>query len=381
MVILHGRKIKNGSELGDERYKMNLVSPIFLNSNHVQRSYTGGKLLREFLGETPNEDNHFPEDWLVFSRCHADGKIMEEGTARIQNDSPPAELTLLQELDTRGETILGPAHIANFGLDLGMVCKLLDPAERLPIECFPDGIACQKIYGVEGEGAKVWCVINTREVQGQLPYILAGFKQNAGPEAFAQAVHQQNTETMVSMLHKIPVRKGETFFIPAGMPHALGPGVLVFETRDQESYSVIPEQRCGEKDLTSTEMWGQLTVDQGLSIFDYTGQTVEEVLKCIRVTEHVLLKSDEGMHAELVGSERTGGFSLWRIEVVGRFQIKLPRPFGLVLCTGGEGRINWADGTREFKAGEHFLQPYTVPWVEYIAFGRLALIIALPPMV
>ncbi len=359
---------------------MNPVSPIFFESNQVKRCYAGGKLLREFLNDGSSSDNNFPEDWLATTMSDTNGDETE-GIARIQGEGMGTGPTLLHELDTRAETILGADHIATFGMNLGMICKLLDPAERLPIECCPDGIACRKLYGVEGESAKTWNIINTREIAGQLPYILAGFKEGVTSEVFAQAVYRQDAPALVSMLHKIPVTKGETYFIPAGMPHAMGPGVLAFETRDQDGFSVIVENRCGQSDLTNTEMWGPLTVEQGLSIFDYDCQSLDEVVNRIRVVEHVLLRSDEGMQAELVGSERTGSFSLLRIEAVGRFQHKLPRPFGLVLCVAGEGRINWADGTRELKGGECFLQPYTVPWIEYIAFGRLSMIVVLPPMI
>jgi len=81
----------------------------------------------------------------------------------------------------------------------------------------------------------------------------------------------------------------------------------------------------------------------------------------------------------LIPALTTARFTIWRTEVVDKMEIKLPRPFAGVLCTGGEGNISYAGGTREIKKGDFFLQPFGVPWIEYNAYGRLSLIITMPP--
>jgi hypothetical protein len=105
----------------------------------------------------------------------------------------------------------------------------------------------------------------------------------------------------------------------------------------------------------------------------------EDDLARITASEHILKRSDEGYQAELIGSDRTTAFSLWRIEVLSRMHVTLPRTFAFVVCVSGEGRMFWAGGARDIREGDRFLQPFGVPWVEYAARGRLTLLVVLPP--
>ncbi len=359
---------------------MNLVNPFFFDANRVRRNYFGGELLSEFT-ENDSGSQNYPEQWLASTHPCQDSPESNEGLSRIRVDDGMAGPLLCDVLKSNSNEILGPEYSAANGPSLGMCCKLINPAERMAIQCSLGNTMSENLFGISSQGTKAWYIIGTDETADELPYILLGFKEDVTPETFSLAVKQQNTEALESMLHKIPISRGETYNIPPGMAHALGPGVFVYEISDPDSQTVTVERNLHEEDLPIAEKGAQLTVEQNLSVFDCTGQTVDEVLAQCRVAEYVLHRSDEGFHAELIAPSPANGYMLWRMEVVGKMRVQLPRPFGLVLCTAGEGKINWAMGSSEFAAGEYFLQPYTVPWIEYLAFGRLALIIAMPPTV
>ena len=48
---------------------MNLVSPIFFNSNRVCSTNKGGELLDGFLGGTPKDGQRFSTEWLEPGQC------------------------------------------------------------------------------------------------------------------------------------------------------------------------------------------------------------------------------------------------------------------------------------------------------------------------
>ncbi|NBC18378.1 MAG: hypothetical protein GVY18_13795 [Bacteroidetes bacterium] len=362
---------------------MNLVDPIFFAPNRVWRRYHGGELLDTFLDPAADgEDGHFPEDWLA-STLPADNnghtQDPEEGLARVLDTAGNPGMLLCDAVATHGEALLGPDHVQRFGTETGMLCKLRDPAVRLPIQCHPDKSLARELFNSDVGRAECWRILETRRIHGEDAYILLGFREGVTREAFAEAVDRQDLPTLASMLHKLVVRPGETYFVPPRMPHALGPGVFALQIQPPADWAIRAERFCGSIELSPEGMWGSLSPRQALDVFAYDGTDQIDLLRRIRPEPLVLQRSDEGYHAELIGSHHTPAFGLWQAEVVGRMKLDLPRGFALVACLAGEGAMHWSNGSREIQTGDYFLQPYAVPWIEYHARGRLGLVICLPP--
>lgn len=361
---------------------MNLVDPIFFVPNRVWRCYTGGLLLDEFVGNASPEDAHFPEDWLASMVQAVNGEHSqgpEEGLARVADAAGNPGPLLRDMVTTHAEALLGPGHVACFGPDMALLCKYLDSAVRLPIQCHPDVATARKLYSSDYGKTESWHIVNTRRINGEEPYILMGFREGVTREAFAEAIGKQDIPTMESMLHKIRVQPGETYFVPARLPHAIGPGVFMIETQEPSDWVIQPERFCADTELSETDMWGPLSTEEGLDVFEYEGLSEADLLRRVKMDPMILNRSDEGYCAEAIGSQHTDAFGLWHVEVVGRMQLELPRPFALVVCVAGEGVMSWANGSCEIQAGQYFLQPYGVPWIEYRAHGRLSLLVCLPP--
>lgn len=317
---------------------MNLLSPICFESNRVYRGYSGGMLLGQFTSEYQPSDGDMPEDWLAsIMPTTLEG---EEGLSRLSNGGDGHGPLFSDVLAQHGRAILGDEHVEAYGNDTGLRCVLADYAEPQPIWPAPnDGLY------------EAWTIIATRQEDMRHPYILLGLNEDVTEEDFAQAL-QGEPHVAESMMQIIPIQPSQTYLLPPNVPRAVGGGVFMLKTR-----GIIPE----------------------VDLPEMTGLSSENFLNKVRMPEQLLLRSDEGYHAELVGSLQTEAFGLWRAEVVGHLQLKLPRPFGLVVCMGGEGRITWAGGSMDLGKGDCFLQPYGVPWIEYQAYGRMSLIIALPP--
>ena len=361
---------------------MQLDQPLFFAPNRVWRCYTGGALLDRFVGAPTEADGHLPEDWLASTvRAINDENAQgpDEGLARTRRaDGSPGPL-LAELAATEAEALFGPDHVARFGRDMALLCKYLDSAVRLPIQCHPDVPLARRLYASAFGKTECWHILDTRQIAGQAPYLLMGFKPGVMREAFAAAVAAQDVRAMEAMLHKLHARPGETYFVPARLPHAIGPGVFMIEVQEPSDWVVQPERYCADTRLSDAAMWGALAPEQGLDVFDYTSLAKDELLARVAPKETTVASEPGGTVAEIVGPDLTPAFSLWRARVDRTLRISLPRAFGLVVVTAGRGTIAWQGGRRPVRRGEYFLQPFGVKSIAYAAEEPMSLAIGLPP--
>lgn len=340
---------------------MNLLEPLFPAENRVWRPYRGGMLLEQFFGKGSAADGQLPEDWL-FSLAPAkngdDSQGEAEGIGRVLSETDAMGFPMPTLLDAQAESVLGEEHSAVFGKDMAMRCKLIDTAEALGVQCCPPPAEGATIYEADVCGGIGFHVLDTRDIEGQGSYFLVGLREGVTPDMLTSA----ESKTLSDLMYRVDATAGETYFFPAGTPFMVGPGLLALQVSLAGDPNVV----------------GPLPVESCLDVID-PAAIHEDDLPRLCTGEHILRRSDEGYYAELIGSERTTAFSLWRVDVVSRMHLTLPRPFAIVLCTSGEGSMQWAGGKREIGVGDCFLQPYGVPWIEYAAYGRMNLVLVLPP--
>ena len=336
---------------------MNLVSPVFFSSNRVCCTYKCGGLLDAFLDSVPLNEENFSEEWLA--SVEPSPQNPQEGISEVIDETGFGGTPLPEFFTANADSVFGADFIIRHGRTFPLQLRLIDTSERLPIQCIP---AAPELGGKP----KTWIVIGTDEADGAEPCIMLGFKEGITPELIAEAA-QLDDGRLEMMTHSIPVKAGDAFFIPPGLPHAIGSGILLYEVQPVDNPSVYLEEKFrGDGDKWTPA--GEIAT-----------YTKDDLLREVQSSNHILKRSDEGFCCELIGMDKTSDFLIWRAEVVSKMEIKLPRPFAMVLCTGGEGNISYAGGTRELKKGDFFLQPFGVPWIEYNAYGRLSLIITMPP--
>ena len=73
-------------------------------------------------------------------------------------------------------------------------------------------------------------------------YLYCGFSIDTDEEEVRQ---RSEDGTLPEILNKIPVRKGESYFIETGTVHAIGPGVLICEIQQSSNvtYRLYDYQR------------------------------------------------------------------------------------------------------------------------------------------
>jgi len=289
--------------------------PIRLDDNRVFRPYRGGKLLAQFLGSGPEEDEFYPEDW-VGSDTPAGGSA-EAGAPGISRLSVGGQEVVLSDLlQAYGEAILGPEHVARFGCRTALLVKLLDSAERLQIQSHPSADFVRHHLGGQFGKAESWLILGTREIAGQKPYVLFGWKESIDPAELAQAVRSQDIGFMESRLHRFEVEPGHLFHVPPAMPHAIGPGCFLVEVQEPSDWVFLPEfpqitTQSGEKVTLPLEFCclQRLPLETAIQSMRLDGISREDALAGFRVSEafssapgvRMLLSTPEFRIDEIVG--------------------------------------------------------------------------------
>jgi mannose-6-phosphate isomerase len=172
-----------------------------------------------------------PEDWI--------GSVTERfGQSGVGISTLPDGRNLRDAIENSPEDFLGPEHVAAFGVDLGILVKLLDSSKRLVVHAHPNRDFARTHFGCAHGKTEAWIVLEAR--LGAEVY--AAFTRDVGRDELRVWVDEQRVSDMLDNLHAIPVLAGSTVLIPAGLPHAIGDGVLVVELQEPTDFSIMLEQ-------------------------------------------------------------------------------------------------------------------------------------------
>jgi mannose-6-phosphate isomerase len=201
-----------------------------LPANTPRSFYRGAGRIHRFRGVPAPDDTYYPEDWIAST------------TSRFQQS--PLGLTTLPDGQLLAEAIaerpqwwLGQEHVAAHGADPAILVKLLDAGERLPLHIHPDRrFATDHLASPYGK-TEAWVIVEAAPDA----VVHLGFARDVSPEELADWVSNQRTDTMLGATNAVPVRAGDAVLCPAGVPHAIGAGILLVEVQEPTDFSVLLE--------------------------------------------------------------------------------------------------------------------------------------------
>ena len=351
------------------------MKPIKMLPNRVWRIYLGGLLLDELRGDA-GQDGYYPEDWLASvveaNNPPRDDTPEREGLSRVE--TPDGVRYLKDLIDADPEGYLGRDHIASHGVHFGVLTKFLDSAERLPIQVHPDKTAAKTLFHSDYGKTEAWYILGGREIGGEAPHILLGFKEDVTKEKLRELFDRQDIEGMASLMHKIPVKAGDVFLIEGGTPHAIGPGCFLLEIQEPTDYTISLE-KCntkGEK-LPDFLCHMGLGFDRMFDCFHYVRHTLPELLAKFRLIPHETERDDAHTVTELISYSRTPMFSLRRMDVRDAYTRTTTGTPSAFVITAGEGSIAGIP----VKKGECLFVPASAE--DFTIRGTLTILECLPP--
>jgi mannose-6-phosphate isomerase len=206
------------------------VRPIVLPPNSIPRFYLGGGEIAALRGIEPAGER-VPEDWVgsttvVFGEDELGLSRLPDG--RLLRDAAAADPV----------AFFGPDHAARLGADPGLLVKLLDAGERLPVHVHPDDAFARDALRAPYGKTEAWIVVATTRPDAS---VAAGWREDVRPDTLERWVREQDHDALLGALNPIPVQAGDAIFVPAGTPHAINAGVLIVELQQPSDMSVLLE--------------------------------------------------------------------------------------------------------------------------------------------
>jgi mannose-6-phosphate isomerase len=185
----------------------------------------GGTRLRESYN-IKSDLARLAEAWVL--SCHKDGE------SSVAN-GVFAGKTLSEVL--KDKTLLGKNALKfeNFPV----LIKLIDAKDNLSVQVHPSDDYALKNEGEYGK-TEMWYVVDCEP--GACLYY--GFKKEISADEFKERIHNN---TLLEVLNKVPVSRGDCFFIESGTIHAIGAGILIAEVQQNSNttYRVYDYGRVG----------------------------------------------------------------------------------------------------------------------------------------
>lgn len=255
--------------------------PMELLHNRVRRPYIGGLMIDRWQGVEGTEDRYLPEEWIG-STVDAQGfykdVIPNEGQSyvRLQDGSAVLLKTLLEQ---NPNEILGQKHIAKYGVSTALLVKMLDSGQKLSIQAHPNRVQSMRLFHSPFGKAESWYVVKTRNIGGEKPYMLLGFKEGITREKWEKLFWEQDTQGMLDAMHRIDVKPGDMYLVDGGVPHAIGPGCFVVEVQEPTDYTVTVERSNCKAVYRTDEMCHRGAGMTGMfDCFDYSGYPLGDIL-------------------------------------------------------------------------------------------------------
>ena len=307
------------------------MRPVVLPPNGVERFYRGGPAIAALRGIEP-QGTHVPEDW-VGSTTTVFGEE-ELGLSRL----PSGEL-LRDAIAGDPVGFLGTGHTARRGADPALLVKLLDAGQRLPVHVHPDRPFARAALDVPYGKTEAWIVVGATPAEAGV--------------------------ALLGALNPVAVSPGDALFVPAGVPHAIGEGLLILELQEPSDLSVLLEWRGFGIDNPLEASLG-LGWDGALGCVDRAGRDIAP-LRGPRPVEPV---------ARLLPEEADPFFRAERVAPAPETEIE--PGFAVLIVLEGEGTLEAEDGEPlELRRGETVLLPYGAGVCR--VSGEVVLIACRPP--
>jgi mannose-6-phosphate isomerase len=336
------------------------LDPITLPSNHpADRFYRGGGRISELRGEA-GHGSHTPEDWIASTtsvRGHAG-----LGQTVLRDGRP---LAAAIEEDPLGW--LGAEHVAAFGTDTRLLVKLLDAGQRLPVHAHPDAEFAHRLLGAAHGKAEAWYILSGGE-------IFLGLTRQVARDELAAMVLEQDVERMLGLMHRVEVRPHDTVFVPPGVLHAIGEGILLAEVQEPEDLSILLEWRDFELDGLADGHLG-LGFEVAMAAVETRARSEAEIAALIRRTGGT--GDTGGTVADALVTASAEFFRLERVEV--RSDARLEPGLAVLIVVDGELELRPENGSpSRIATGATTVLPHGAGAV--VLSGTGTVLVARPPL-
>lgn len=294
------------------------MQPLFMKPVFQEKIWGGSRLQTVFGFDIPNDK--IGEDWAI--SAHPNGvSVIENG---------PYQGQTLDQLWKEHQELFGHSTEDVFPL----LIKILDAEDDLSVQVHPDDV-----YGLKNEGelgkTECWYIIDAKPGAE----IIYGHHAQTREELAAMI----NEGRWDDLLTRVPVKKGDFFYVPSGTIHAIGKGIMILETQQSSdtTYRVYDYDR---KDDSGQPR--ELHIQQSVDVTTVPAKTPDLNIQEVR-------KGDSAIVTYL----KTDFFNVYEWQVKGSLRFKKVAPYTLATVITGFGKLVINGETYELNMGTSFILP------------------------
>ncbi len=292
----------------------------------VKDKIWGGKRLEKKFGKESGKLPNIGESWEL-SGVPGDVSVISNGYL--------AGKTLNEVIAQFKEQLVGKRVYAKSGDNFPLLFKLIDANDDLSIQVHPNDEVAGKRHNSLGK-TEMWYVLDAEKDA----YLIIGFKKNTTKKEYLTALEKGEVE---SLLQKVPVQAGDVFFIPAGLVHAIGKGVMIAEIQETSdiTYRIFDFNR---KDDQGNER--ELHTDLALDVIDFKASKNPKTEYASKLNEEVELVKCEYFTTNLLEINKSKHFHYGHMET-----------FVVYMCLQGKVEISGGTSNVMVEKGDTVLIP------------------------
>lgn len=291
--------------------------PIKFENLYYERIW-GGKHLEKFRNNVP--EGKIGESWDI--ACH------KNGTGKVENGELNGK-TFDEIIEIYGEKLIGKAVDKK---EFPLLIKLITAADKLSVQVHPNDEYANRVEKDSGK-TEAWYVVDAEEGAS----LIVGTK-DCNKELFKKAIQDGSLD---EYLNKIPVKKGDFFYVQSGLVHAICEGVLIAEIQQNSdtTYRVYDYNRGRE-----------IHVEKALDVIDFS-------LKG---------ENSQGLTIQRDGYDKTY-LCLGKYFTIQKYKVNSSikensdeERFYLFTCVDGNGVIRYSGGEEKIFMGDSIFIPATL---------------------
>lgn len=275
-----------------------------------------------------------------------------EGDESVVVNGPLAGNNLRELIEVYMGDLVGDEVFDLHGHSFPLLFKLIDANENLSIQVHPGDEVASDRHHSYGK-TEMWYVVDA-DPGAEL---IIGFKEDCSRDTYLDAL---DAGTVEELLQHVPVTKGDVFFIPAGLVHAIGKGVVVAEIQQSSdvTYRIYDYKR---KDAEGNER--ELHTDEALDVIDFTAARSPKTRYDARLNTLTPLVSCEYFNTGII-----------------KLDEPLHRNYGNIgsfvayMCLEGALELVSDQGSVRVKAGDMVLVPALIDEVQLLPEGETVLL-------
>ena len=318
------------------------MEPIFLTPYFRPKIWGGRKLKTIFNYDIP--EGQIGEAWVI-SGYKDDASTVETGD--LKNKS-------LRTVYHEHPELFGNPKSKEFPL----LVKFLDANDNLSVQVHPDDEYARKVENDSGK-TESWYVLQADPGS----YLIYG--HNA--KSRAELADMINKGEWDKLLRKVPVKKGDFFYVPAGTIHALTKGIVVIETQQSSdvTYRLYDYDRVDQKTGQKRELHTKKSIDV---------TTVPHVDPKLNVQ---VKNEQDAVIKTLVCPPVSPHFYLWQIALDGKWETGLnDKPYLLVTVIEGSGKLEVNSKIYDLNIGTNLIIPNQMK--NFTFTGKMKMVISAP---